>query len=445
MSIARKILYTLLVLGFGVAVAAVVLARKPAPLPPLQARHGAMALSGEWLNTKQAVRALQERLRRNPDDYEARLQLAQAYVQESRITGNHTYYDQAALQLVDEVLRQRPDDFEALCTKAVVSLSQHHFGQGLMLAERAAELNPYNGFVQGLLCDAHVELGHYPEAVKAADRMNELRPDLRAYSRVSYLREIHGDVPGAKQAMDLAARAGVAGLEQTEWCRTMLGRLYENSGELNRAQALYQESLTLRPGYAYAQAGLARVARARSDYATAIRLLKQARAQVRDFAFDDELTDLYRLSGQAANAQASALAVIEQLKAHANTNDENDDAGHYTDRELAYAYLKAGDLDRALQHAQTEYERRPANIDVCETMAWVYYQRGQYAEARKYMQQARRTNSQSPQLLYRAGLIALRSGATAEGQALLQQARRANPYLQPDPTDPAAPRLLARR
>ncbi len=45
--------------------------------------------------------------------------------------------------------------------------------------------------------DANVELGNYDEAVKLADKMVEIRPDLRSYSRVSYLREIHGDVDGA--------------------------------------------------------------------------------------------------------------------------------------------------------------------------------------------------------------------------------------------------------
>ncbi|TLM90503.1 tetratricopeptide repeat protein [Hymenobacter jeollabukensis] len=445
MSLPRRILYALLLVGFAVSVAAVLLARKEAPVPQLKERRGALAVGGEWLNTKQAVAGLQEKLRRNPDDYEARLQLAQAYVQESRVTGDHTYYDAAALKLVDEVLLKRPDDFEALCTKAVISLSQHHFGQGLTLAERAAELNPYNGFVQGLLCDAHVELGHYPEAIKAADRMNELRPDLRAYSRVSYLREIHGDVNGAKEAMDLAVRAGVTGLEQTEWCRVMLGRLYENSGQLAPAEAAYRQALQTRPGYAYAQAGLARVARTRGDYHTAIRLLKQARAQVRDFAFDDELTDLYRLNNQPTQADASAQNVIKQLQAHANTNDQEDGQGHYTDRELAYAYLKAGDLDQALKHAQTEYERRPANIDVCETMAWVHYKRNEYAEARKYMTQALRTNCRNPQLLYRAGCIALRNGEVAQGESWLRQAREQNPNFKPDPTDPTPALLVARR
>ncbi|GAA4377103.1 tetratricopeptide repeat protein [Hymenobacter koreensis] len=432
MTTGRRILYTLLIVGFMAAAGALLLRRPTAPVPKLQARQGSLALGGEWLNTRNAVNGLQARLRKNPKDHEARLLLSQAYIQEGRITGNHTYYDAAAMELVDEVLNREPENFEALCTKAVICLSQHHFSQGLALAEKAEALNHSNAFVQGLLCDAHVELGHYDEAVKAADRMNQLRPDLRAYARVSYLREIHGDVAGAKEAMDMAVKAGVAGLEQTEWSRVTLGRLHENSGDLERADAEYQKALAARPNYAYALAGLASTARARGDYATAIKHLKQAHQLVRDYAFMDELTDVYRISKQPQRAAQAAKAVIKELAAEANSADENEELGHYSDRELAYAYLKTNQLDKALEHARIEYERRPDNIDVCETMAWVHYRRGEYAEAAKHMALARRTGSKNPQLLYRAGCIALRSGKPAEGQALIQQARTLNPHLLTD-------------
>ncbi|KAA9338633.1 tetratricopeptide repeat protein [Hymenobacter busanensis] len=435
MTTGRRILYTFLILGFVAAAGALLLRHPVAPIPKLQARHGAMALGGEWLNTRNAVGGLQARLRKNPDDHQARLLLAQAYIQEGRVTGNHPYYDAAALQLADEVLAQEPENFEALCTKAVICLSQHHFSQGLAVAQKAADLNPANAFVQGLMCDAYVELGHYAEAVKAADRMNQLRPDLRAYARVSYLREIHGDLNGAREAMDMAVKAGVPGLEQTEWCRVVLGRLYENSGDLNRADEQYQMAMATRPNYAYALAGLARTSLARGNYPAAIKQLTQARLLVRDYAFMEELTEAYRLNNEPRRAEQAARAVVNELAADANAADENEALGHYSDRELAYAYLKTNELDKALQHAKIEYDRRPANIDVCEAMAWVHYRRGEYKEAQQYMRQARRTGSQNPQLLYRAGCIALRSGQVAEGQALLQQAKTLNPYLLTDPAD----------
>ena len=429
----RKFLYPLLLLGFGAALAAIFIFKKPAGrVPELRERTGNLALGGEWTNTKNAIQGLLADLRRNPDDAKVQLLLAQAYMQEARITGEHTYYDGAAAQLLDKVLAVAPDNFEALCSKAALSLTQHHFAQGLALAEQAVKINPKSAFVYGLLCDANVELGRYEQAVKMADKMNQVRPDLRAYARVSYLREIYGDVPGAIQAMDMAVKAGFTGLEQTEWTRVQLGQLFENSGDLARAEGEYQKALVVRPYYAYALAGQGRVAAARKDYPAAIKHLEQARATVRDYAFADELADLYRLNQQPEQARNMAEAALKQLSEDANEADENEAIGHYADRELAYAYLKTGEKDLALKHAKIEYERRPDNIDVNETLAWVHYRRGEFADARKFMQVARRTGSQNPVLLCRAGLIATKAGQPAEGQALIAKALELNPYLSPE-------------
>ena len=284
-----------------------------------------------------------------------------------------------------------------------------------------------------MLTDANVELGRYPTAIKMADKMNQVRPDLTAYARVSYLRESsRRHVPGAIQAMDMAVKAGYAGLEQTEWSRVALGHLYEVSGQLDQAEGYYQQALAMRPNYAYALAGLARVAAARHDYPTAIKDLNLARATVKDYAFTDELVDVYRLNNQPAEADKMARESVEMLAAAAKDANDNEALGHYTDRELAYAYLKTGELDKALEHAKIEYARRPDNIDVNETLAWVYYKRGDYKEAEKYMQVARRTNSQNPVLLCRAGLILTKTGKVAEGQALITKALDTAPYLNPE-------------
>jgi len=422
-----------LLLVFGVLVAAIFVFKKPEfRTPELKERHGNLSAGKEWLNTKAAVEGLLAKLRTQPNDQKTRLLLAQAYMQEARVTGDHPYYDGAAMQLLEEVLRAEPQNFEALCCKASLCLTQHHFAQGLAIAEQAQKINPSSGFVYGLLTDANVEMGHYDEAVKMADKMNALRPDLPAYARVSYLREIYGDLPGAIEAMNFAVKAGYAGLEQTEWTRVALGHLYEVSGDTARARGYYLMSLAARPGYAYALAGLGRMAAARKDYATAIKDYQQARALVKDYAFTDELTDLYRLNGQPAEANKMAEESIDMLASAAKEADNNEQMGHYADRELAYAYLKTNELDKALAHAKIEYGRRPDNIDVNETMAWVLYKRGEYAEAQKYMQVARRTGAQNPVLLGRAGLILTKLGKTAEGQALIEKSLKTAPYLNTD-------------
>ena len=127
---------------------------------------------------------------------------------------------------------------------------------GLAIAEKAQKINPYNALIYGILVDGNVEMGNYKAAVENSDKMDSIRPDIRSYSRISYLREIYGDYPGAIEAMKLAVGAGGAGDEPTEWTRIQLARLYENTGDLKNAEMHYMIALDERPGYPYATAGL---------------------------------------------------------------------------------------------------------------------------------------------------------------------------------------------
>jgi tetratricopeptide (TPR) repeat protein len=430
----KQYLYPSILVLFVVLGALIFFFGKRQVAPPFQERNQEISAASEWLNTKAAFEGLQAAIRSNPNNMKAKVRLAQAYIQEGRVTGNHTYYDQAALKLLNEVLRQEPNHFDALCSKSMVYLSQHHFAEAIEIAKQAKKIYAHNAFVHGLLVDGYVEMGDYDQAVEMAEKMISIRPDIRSYARVSYLREIHGDYPGAIEAMHMAVKAGYPGLEQTAWVQVKLGELYEHTGELKKAADIYQATLGDRPNYAYALAGLGRIEKAKKNYPKAIQYLEQARRTVTDFSFADEITDVYLLTNEAAKARQSALAVIETLSGKEHLGSEEDGTGHYADRELAYAYLKTQNYDQALKHARIEYERRPNNIDVNETLAWVHYKRSSYQEANKYMTVALRTNSRNPVLLYRAGLIQLKNGQTESGLSLLKQATAINPYLPGDLT-----------
>ncbi|NJN34125.1 MAG: hypothetical protein HC817_07630 [Saprospiraceae bacterium] len=259
-----------------------------------------MQLTSEWLNTQAAIEGLRDKIRRNPADFKAKLQLAMAYVQQSRITGDHAFFDDAALQLAHEILEKEPKNFDALAIKATVLLSQHHFTEGATLAENIIQTYPDAAFGYGLLCDAYVELGYYEKAMAAADKMNAIRPDLRSYSRIAYLREIFGNLEGAKMAMEMAVNAGVAGLEQTEWCRTQLAKLYELTGETAKAQELYHISLITRPDYPYALAGLARL---NTNLDSAVIQLEKAHKMMVDASFSDDLSDVYLIHNQRVKSE----------------------------------------------------------------------------------------------------------------------------------------------
>lgn len=430
MNFIKKNFYIISFLVLILFVGMIVLFRKKEPdVPPLKDRIGGISQGGEWLNTKQAIDGLIEKVRKNPDDLKSKVQLSQAYIQEARITGDYNYYDQACIKLLNSVLAKDPQNFEALSTLATVYLSQHHFQQGLELGLRAKKINPHAAYIYGVLTDGYVELGKYDTAVNTVDSMCAIRPDLRSYSRISYVREIYGDIPGAKDAMKMAVEAGLPGMEQTEWARVYLGRLYEMTGNIDTAQFYYEESNAIRPNYAYALAGLGRIERAKKNYAQSIKYFEQAGSLVSDYSFGDELIDLYRLTNQPKKADSMANAVITDLTSQSNSDEKNPDAGHYTDRELAYIYLKVGDIKNAAKHAEAEYSRRPDNIDVNELMAWVSYNKQEFDKAVPYMEKALRTGSKNPVLLCRAGLIYCKVNQTEKGMALLQEAVKSNPYL----------------
>ena len=138
----------------------------------------------------------------------------------------------------------------------------------MVWGEQAVKAAPYNSSAYGVLGDALVEVGRYPEAFRTFQRMIDLRPDLSSYARASYARELQGDVAGAISDMELALEAA-SWRSDAAFAGFQLGELWFNSGHLDRAQAAYARAAAVDPAYVPAHEGLAKVAaaqgRIRSD------------------------------------------------------------------------------------------------------------------------------------------------------------------------------------
>ncbi len=392
-------------------------------------RKGLLAKTDEWINTQKSVTLLQKKIAVNPSDSKSIIALANYFILEARATGNYPYYDMAAMKLINDVLNIDANNFEALTLKSLIYLSQHHFADGLAAAQKARDIIPFNAFVHGILVDGNVEMGNYDSAVACAQIMMNIRPDLRSYARTSYLREIYGDYPGAIEAMKLAVGAGAPGDEATEWTRIQLGHLYENTGDLKSAEMNYQIALKERPGYMYGYAGMARLAMGAKDYKKAIDYYQQAAKDANPNAFKEEQATVYFLAGQKDKAAELTKNVMDELIKNAQGANADATIGHYADKELAYAYLSTGNLNKALEHALLEYNRRPLNIEVNETVAWMYYQKGEVAKALPYLVAALKTNSKNPTLLCRAGLIYEKSGDVTKAKKYLQDGLQNNPNI----------------
>jgi tetratricopeptide (TPR) repeat protein len=429
----RKFTYITSVILFVVAVLFIFFKYKQNDAPKAAAeykllhRPGSSALTSEWAKTEKNASDLGKVLEKDPNDKNSKLAMAALFIQEARITGNHAYYDMAATRYVDEVLAQEPANFLGLIFKAIVSLSQHHFAEGLDYAGRAQKVNPNNAYVYGLLVDGHVEMGNYAAAVESSDKMISIRPDTKSYSRISYLREIHGDYAGAIEAMKMAIDAGPPGDEATEWCRVQLGGLLENTGDREGAEMQYTIALQQRPGYGPALAGLGHAALCKGTLDSAIKQYKQADVVMADYAWKEELARIYLLKGEKLKAATTLDAIVDELNKAAKEGEES--INHHADKELAEVYLMKGDYDKALNHALAEHARRPDNIDVAETLGWVYHKKGDHTNALKFIQTATRTGSKKPTLLCRAALIHAAGGDKVKAKAMIGEALQKAPCM----------------
>ena len=367
-------------------------------IPALFERKGDLAKAIEWQKTREKVDELKKKLAKDPNDIKVRLQIATIYLSEARITGEHPYYYPAVLKILDGVLYLSPNNFEATTFKASVKMSQHQFAEARTLAEAARKINPDNAYVYGVLVDANVELGFYKDAIAMSDKMQALKPSLESYSRASYLREIYGDFVGSISAMKLAVEAGMPGSEPFCWSKKTLGHLYESTGELNKAQQQYDDILLVRPSYAFAYGGQARILKVNKQYDKALLILDKAAKIMPEFSFHEEMAEIYDLQGNHEKALDKYEEVAKML-------DQDAKSGHAVDLELCKLYTKSGKTDLAMKHGLIEYKKRPRNIDVNHALAVVAFKLNNFKKAKEYILVALSTGSKDPELLKDASKI----------------------------------------
>lgn len=373
----------------------------------------------QQLTTADLVTKLENRIEQEGTTAVSYAELGLAYLQQVRETGDATYYN-LAQQAFDEALAREPQQFQALLGQGVLALARHDFQQALVWGEQARIQNRFSAEALGVLVDAYVELGEYEMAVSTAQEMVNLRPGLASYSRVSYIRELYGDVDGAIAAMEQAVAAGVPGQENRLWAEVQLGNLHFNRGDWDSAAQVYEQALRAQADYPFAVAGMGRVQAARGEWETAVLTYEELVARMPLPEFVIVLGELYEVGGQLdkAEEQYALVNVIQQLNAA---------GGMDVDLELAlFEADHAFDPETTLAKAQASYERRPS-IYAADVLAWAYYHAGDYALAQQYSEESRRLGTQDAELYFHASEIAAALGDEAGAEELLKTAVSINP------------------
>ena len=155
----------------------------------------------------QNIAQTQQHLRAVPGDWPSWAALGAAYVQQARLSADPTYYPKADGAFARSLALHPQGNSLALTGQATLAAARHDFAGALRLADAALAIDPYSSTGYGIKGDALVELGDYPQAGSAFSRMDNLRPGLDSFSRLSYLAELHGDLPTAERDLQLALQS----------------------------------------------------------------------------------------------------------------------------------------------------------------------------------------------------------------------------------------------
>ena len=335
-----------------------------------------------------------ERAPQRADGYN---QLASAYLQKARETaefGLNANADEA----INRSLSVEPDNYDALKLRAKLQLTYHRFAEALETARQAQRARMDDQDVWGLITDALVELGDYPNAVKSAQKMVDLRPDSSSYARVSYLRSLHGDTHGAIQAMSAALKAADPNdPEGIAWCHVHLGNELMNAGKLDAAENQFDEALRIFDGYRLASQAKARARVAAGDLPAAVRIYEREQAKKLSADAAQALGDLYAILGQdeVAKDRYKQFEVLERENVELEKSWRHM-LNHWLDHDQKVA--------DALTLAEQEYEARK-DIFTCDTLAWALFKNGRVKEAKRFVEEALRTRSKDARINYHAGII----------------------------------------
>jgi hypothetical protein len=383
-------------LAFGIGLAVLLLTEGGGAAAPRAVAHPLLT------GTSTDIPKLQRAVRSSPKNEELRSALAAAYLQRVRETGVPSFSTRA-----EGVLRA-PKTPDGLATAGELALARHDFAGALTLGLRAGA---EGSFVR---VDALVELGRYAEAGRELQAMVDRKPNLAAYARVSYLRELHGDLDGAVAAMRLAVAAGGPAPENNAYVRALLGELERRRGRVGAARREFGLALALAPGFPAAEAGMARVegaaaARGRGGLTAAVGRLRRVVERL-------PLPEYVVALGEADLAAGGDGRDLELVEAE---NRLQPAAGVDVDVELAVFEADHGSPRKALALARRGWAKAPSTRSA-DALGWALTRGGDPEAGSRWANKALRLGAVDPIWRAHAGLSALAAGREREGRRQLR-------------------------
>ncbi|HVE99282.1 MAG TPA: tetratricopeptide repeat protein [Mycobacteriales bacterium] len=405
-------------LGLALVVGAGVLAAPSTPAASTRDTEVTPAGSTDPLDRQ--VAALQDRLRRLPQDWVGHATLGAAFVELSRRNADPSLYAKAE-QALQTSLRLHPADNSAAHSGlATLAAARHDFKLALEHADRSLSVNAFHAATHGVRGDALLELGRYEEAYAAFQRMVDLRPGTASYARASYAWEVRGQLERAIETMEAALEAASA-VADTSFAAYHLSLLHLETGDVAAAERVVAGGLRRDPESFNLALASAKVAIAKGDLETAAAGYQKVTVGAPAASTLTEYGDLLAALGRTEEAKA-------QYQAARDFNALEEKAGVSLDADAVLLDADLGDPAAAMRTAQKLREAQGTSIFTEDAYAWALHANGRHAEAMRHADSALRIGTRSALLRFHRGMIAKSLGDRDKARADLTAALEINPH-----------------
>jgi len=235
--------------------------------------------------------------------------------------------------------------------------------------------------------------------------MVDRKPNLAAYARVSYLRELNGDLQGAAGAMRLAVAAGGPAPENNAYVRALLGELERRLGHRAQARREFGMALALVPGFPAAEAGMARLEGGTQRLRRVVDTLP-----LPDYVVALGETELAAGRTDAARRDLELVEAEQQLQRAAGVD---------VDVELAVFEADHGSPAKAVTLARRGWDAAPS-VRAADALGWALTRSGDAESGYRWSKRALKLGSLDPIWRSHAGLSALAAGRRSEGRKQLR-------------------------
>ena len=366
---------------------------------------------------------LQERVRKDPDDFIAQAQLAEHCLSQLRDTGQMKWLPLAETASMQALRGINPENNpNGILAQGRVALASHRFVAAREAAQIYRKLRPDRSAGAYLLFDAQLELGDYIASEAVLNKLEKSEPaSITVHTRRARLASVRGQDTATPTAASLEAARQLSPAVLA-WALVQSGEHKFRSGDFNEAEKAYTEALAHRPGDWSATEHLAELRAAQGRTDDALALLDAA------IAATESRPELLQAAGDvalAANREELARTFHDRALAAYQVSMERGEvlylhhlAGFYSDSRANYG--------EALKLARKDYADRQS-LGACEALAWALSLAGHHDEAAKYADLTVATGTRDAHILYRAGMIAMSHGDAAKGRELIRRAGAENP------------------